>query len=68
MHDACAALGVPIVTRKGFEADDVIGSLAARSVAAGLDVAIGMTAPSSTGPGSGRSSGCGRTRSSTSSL
>ena len=45
-HDACAALGVPIVTRKGFEADDVIGSLAARSVAAGLDVAIGMTAPS----------------------
>ena len=47
MHDACAALGIPIVTRKGFEADDVIGSLAARSVAAGLDVAIGMTAPRS---------------------
>ena len=30
VHDACAALGVSIVTRKGFEADDVIGSLAAR--------------------------------------
>ena len=40
VHDACAALGVPIVTRGGFEADDVIGSLAARAVAAGLDVAI----------------------------
>ncbi len=40
VHEACAALGVPIVTRKGFEADDVIGSLAARAVAAGLDVAI----------------------------
>ena len=40
VHEACAALGVPIVTRAGFEADDVIGSLAARAVAAGLDVAI----------------------------
>ena len=40
VHDACAALGVPIVTRQGVEADDVIGSLAARAVAAGLDVAI----------------------------
>lgn len=40
VHDACAALGVPIVTREGFEADDVIGSLAARAVEAGLDVAI----------------------------
>ena len=40
VHEACAALGVPIVTRQGFEADDVIGSLAARAVDAGLDVAI----------------------------
>ncbi len=40
VHDACAALGVPIVTRQGFEADDVIGSLAVRAVGAGLDVAI----------------------------
>ena len=40
VHDACAALGVPIVTRAGFEADDVIGSLAARAVGTGLDVAI----------------------------
>ena len=40
VHEACAALGVPLVTRAGFEADDVIGSLAARAVAAGLDVVI----------------------------
>ena len=40
VHEACAALGVPIVTREGFEADDVIGSLAARAVAAGFDVAV----------------------------
>ena len=40
VHEACEALGVPIVTREGFEADDVIGSLAARAVEAGLDVAI----------------------------
>ena len=40
VHEACAALGVPIVTRQGFEADDVIGSLAVRAVEAGLDVAI----------------------------
>ena len=40
VHEACAALGVPIVTRQGFEADDVIGSLAARAVETGLDVAI----------------------------
>ncbi len=40
VHDACAALGVPIVTHQGVEADDVIGSLAARAIEAGLDVAI----------------------------
>ena len=40
VHEACAALGVPIVTREGFEADDVIGTLAARAVEAELDVAI----------------------------
>ena len=40
VHEACAALGVPLVTREGFEADDVIGSLAARAVAADLDVVI----------------------------
>jgi len=40
VHEACEALGVPIVTAGGYEADDVIGTLAKRAVAAGLDVAI----------------------------
>ena len=40
VHEACVALGVPILTRQGFEADDVIGSLATRAVAAGLDVVV----------------------------
>jgi DNA polymerase-1 len=40
VHRACEALGVPIVTASGFEADDVIGTLAARAEAAGFGVAI----------------------------
>ncbi len=40
VHEACAALGVPVVTHEGFEADDVIGTLAARAVAAGVDVVV----------------------------
>ena len=40
VHDACEALGVPIVTQTGFEADDVIGSLARRAIATELDVVI----------------------------
>jgi DNA polymerase-1 len=40
VHDACRALGVPIVNAEGFEADDVIGTLATKAVAAGFDVAI----------------------------
>ena len=40
VHEACEALGVPIVTAVGFEADDVIGTLATRAVAAGFDVTI----------------------------
>jgi DNA polymerase-1 len=39
VHQACEALGVPIVTMRGYEADDVIGTLAARA-AADFDVAI----------------------------
>ena len=31
VHEACEALGVPIVTAPGYEADDVIGTLAARA-------------------------------------
>src|SRR5215204_853673 len=40
VHQACEAMGVPILTSPGYEADDVIGTLATRAVAAGYDVAI----------------------------
>src|SRR5438094_7188217 len=40
VHAACEALGVPILTSERFEADDVIGTLARKSAAAGFDVAI----------------------------
>ena len=40
VHEACEAMGVPILTSQRYEADDVIGTLAARAVAAGFDVAI----------------------------
>ena len=40
VHEACEALGVPIVNVAGFEADDVIGTLAIKAAAAGFDVAI----------------------------
>jgi DNA polymerase-1 len=40
VHAACRALGVPIVTAEGYEADDVIGTLACRAAAAGFEVAI----------------------------
>jgi len=40
IHEACAALGVPALTSEGFEADDVIGTLALKAAAEGYDVAI----------------------------
>ena len=40
VHEACEALGVPIVTAAGYEADDVIGTMATRAAASGFDVAI----------------------------
>jgi len=40
IHEACAALGVPVLTHEGFEADDIIGTLALRGAAAGHEVAI----------------------------
>jgi DNA polymerase-1 len=40
VHEACEAMGVPILTYERFEADDVIGTLAARAVAEQFDVAI----------------------------
>src|SRR5256885_749264 len=40
VHQACEAMGMPIVTAEGYEADDVIGTLAKRAATAGLGVAI----------------------------
>ena len=40
VHEACEAMGVPILTHAGFEADDVIGTLARRAAEAGYQVAI----------------------------
>jgi DNA polymerase-1 len=40
VHEACEALGVPIVTAAGYEADDVIGTLALRARERGFDVAM----------------------------
>jgi len=40
VHQACEALGVQVLTFAGFEADDVIGTLAMRAVADGRPVAI----------------------------
>ena len=40
VHEACLALGVSVVTSQGFEADDVIGTLAKRAVTASLDVVV----------------------------
>jgi DNA polymerase-1 len=40
VHEACEAMGVPILTSEGFEADDVIGTLATRAGEHGLQAAI----------------------------
>ena len=40
VHQACEALGVPIVTAQGYEADDVIGTLARLAAAHDNDVVI----------------------------
>jgi DNA polymerase-1 len=40
VHEACEALGVPILTYERYEADDVIGTLATKAVQEGFEVAI----------------------------
>src|SRR3954467_14501678 len=40
VHEACEAMGVPILTSKRYEADDVIGTLATKACAQGFEVAI----------------------------
>jgi DNA polymerase I len=40
VHEACEAMGVPIITARGYEADDVIGTVALRALSSGFQVAI----------------------------
>ena len=40
VHQACEAMGVPILTAAGYEADDVIGTMAMRARSQDFDVAI----------------------------
>ena len=40
VQEACEAMGVPILTSRGYEADDVIGTLATRAASEGFEVAI----------------------------
>ncbi len=40
IHKVCEALGVPILALPGYEADDVIGTLARRAADQGMDVVI----------------------------
>jgi DNA polymerase-1 len=40
VHEACEALGVPILTHERYEADDVLGTLARRGVAEGFEVVL----------------------------
>ena len=40
VHEACEAMGVPILTSEGYEADDVIGALAGQAAAGGFEVAL----------------------------
>ena len=40
VHEACEAMGVPILTSQRFEADDVIGTLAIEGVKRGFEIAI----------------------------
>jgi DNA polymerase I len=40
VHEACEALGVPVLTAAGFEADDVIGTYVRRAAERGFQVAI----------------------------
>jgi DNA polymerase I len=40
VHQACEAMGVPLLTCEGFEADDVIGTVSERAMAEGYDVVV----------------------------
>ncbi|MBR3770310.1 MAG: DNA polymerase I [Lachnospiraceae bacterium] len=40
MKEMLAAMGIPVVTKEGYEADDILGTIAKRSEAQGMEVSI----------------------------
>jgi DNA polymerase I len=40
VHQACEAMGVPLLACEGFEADDVIGTVSERAIGEGYDVVV----------------------------
>ncbi len=40
LHEFLAALGVPLIEKQGYEADDILGTLSLRAAAEGMDVLI----------------------------
>ena len=40
MQEVLRSMGIPIVTKEGYEADDILGTLARQAAEAGLDVSI----------------------------
>ena len=40
MKEMLKAMGIPVVTKEGYEADDILGTIAKRSEAAGIDVSV----------------------------
>ena len=40
MQEVLAAMGIPILTLEGYEADDILGTVAKRSQAAGVEVSV----------------------------
>ena len=43
VHEACEAMGVPILTTRGYEADDVLGTLATRAAVPFMEQRMLMT-------------------------
>ncbi len=40
MKEMLAAMGVPVMTKEGYEADDILGTIAKKSEAAGMEVSV----------------------------
>ena len=57
LHELLAVMDVPRLAVPGVEADDVIGTMATRGVAAGMEVAV--ASPDKVGAGAGALPGTG---------